>query len=164
MLEFNIKIEKSRIIVVTLAAYSILEIVINEQKVMYQLLCVTVERGDIGLIVIGRGKRKSIESAAKAYRKCCETNSKAVRRLVRLIFNYRMGVGAEPGARVFQSPPEAYLGLSELLSLERCRDNKRVSRCWSVAAVCSILRFSIRRRRFFGHSLVNSLKGVCPLI
>ena len=47
-------------------------------RLMDQLLCATVEPGGIGLIVIGKGKRKSIESAAKAYRKCYETNSKAV--------------------------------------------------------------------------------------
>ena len=45
---------------------------------MDQLPCAMVEPGDIGFIAIGKGKRKSIESAAKAYRKCCETNSKAV--------------------------------------------------------------------------------------
>ena len=45
---------------------------------MDQLLCAMVEPGDIGFIVIGRGKRKSIESVTKVYRKCCETNSKAV--------------------------------------------------------------------------------------
>ena len=45
---------------------------------MDQLLCAMVEQGDIGLIVIGRGKRKSIESVTKVNRKCCETNSKAV--------------------------------------------------------------------------------------
>ena len=160
------------------------------RRLMDQLPCAMLERGDIGLIVIGRGKRKSIESVTKVYRKCCETNSKGIRGLAGLIFTYRMDVGAEPGAGAFQSPPEAYLGLSELLSLERCRGDKRVSWCCSVAAggagefrdgvpglqggawfdiavnidLSSFLRFSTRRRRFFGHSLVNSLKGVCPLI
>ena len=101
---------------------------------MDQLLCATVEPGDIGFIAIGRGKRKSIESVTKAYRKCCETNSKGIKGLAGLIFTYRMGVGAETGAGAFQSLPEAYLGLSELLSLERCREDKQFSRCCSVAA------------------------------
>ena len=47
-------------------------------RLMDQLLCATVEPGGIGLIVIGKGKRKSIESVTKVNRKCCETNSKAV--------------------------------------------------------------------------------------
>ena len=158
---------------------------------MDQLLCARVEPGDIGLIVIGKGKRKLIESVTKAYRKCCETNSKAVysvpnrvdapekgakllflgisraqngfifvftiekrsyeatfrsvnkigdtkkgiMRIGGLDFHLPDGRWAEPGAGVFQSTPEAYLGLSELLSLERCREDKRVSRCCSVAVV-----------------------------
>ena len=96
MLEFGIKIEKSRITVDTLAAYSALEIVINVQFIIYKLLCATVEPGDIRLIVIGKGKRKSIESVTKVNRKCCETNSKGIRGLAGLIFTYRMALGLKP--------------------------------------------------------------------
>ena len=48
------------------------------RRLMDQLLCAMVEPGDIGLMVIGRGKRKSIESVTKAYRKGCERKSKEI--------------------------------------------------------------------------------------
>ena len=48
------------------------------RRLMDQLRCAMVEPGGIGLMVIGRGKRKSIESVTKAYRKGCERKSKEI--------------------------------------------------------------------------------------